>query len=89
MTADDFRLLSDQYRNGNHYLVISSGAAQLVGTREEANALVSSNAPAVAFRVNDLTAGLYVNDQDNPPPAEKAEQPYRKVGQPHDGNPLR
>lgn len=83
MTADDFRQLSTQYQNGKNYLVISSGSAQLVGTREEANALVRANAPAVAFRVNDLTSGDYVErDRVSSPVKESS---YRKIGQPYQG----
>jgi uridylate kinase len=80
MNADDIRQLSTQYNNGGRFVVIAAGSAQVVGTREEANALVSANAPAVAFSVRDLIGGVY---DDPNKAAEAPAAPYRSVGTPY------
>jgi hypothetical protein len=77
LTPSDFLQLSTQFNEGKRFLVIGSGHAQLVESRDEAAQLTSSNGPAIAFEIRDLTSGNYYET------AEKGTPPaYRKVGVP-------
>ena len=77
LTPSDFVQLSTQFNEGKRFLVIGSGHAQLVESRDEAAQLVNSNGPAIAFEVRALTSGNYEDSGDKEPST-----PYRKVGTP-------
>jgi hypothetical protein len=76
LMPSDLIQLSTQFNEGKRFLVIGSGHAQLVESRDEAAQLTISSGPAIAFEVRELTSGNYETS------SEPAATPYRKIGTP-------